>query len=342
MERYILENGTRIEKWEKTDLKPEVLSHDGTKLKLKAFHSWYDCEVEFPDGAVAEHICAGTYQFGNVMHPDFQALKPFAVKNTGDVVYTENGERYCIIDGERTDLTIMTGDGLVVYHRSLYQCRRGYFGTKRLGKVAESTIDDVKTSVHEGMTVTNKDGDGAYQSGIIHHALVKKWGIDVQTLADQAMTNMFRYEPANIQDMDEALYSILCELMGKEPTPEMRKMLIPKDETAVLYPITTKSGLHGASCLLYPGLLKNFADGLQSDLLVIPSSIHDCILVPTNRLHDYDSINEKIGMVNQQNVPEDERLSDHTYLYRRDAGKLEMVEDIPANGFCGNAGAFTS
>lgn len=159
MERYILENGTRIEKWEKTDLKPEVLSHDGTKLKLKAFHSWYDCEVEFPDGAVAEHICAGTYQFGNVMHPDFQALKPFAVKNTGDVVYAENGERYCIIDGERTDLTIMTGDGLVVYHRSLYQCRRGYFGTKRLGKVAESTIDDVKTSVHEGMTVTNKDGD---------------------------------------------------------------------------------------------------------------------------------------------------------------------------------------
>jgi len=61
----------------------------------------------------------------------------------------------------------------------------------------------------------------------------------------------------------------------------------------------------------------------ESNLLIIPSSIHECIVIPTNQLDmDVEEATEIVKAVNTTEVPEEEILSDHVYIFNRDTSKI--------------------
>ena len=48
------------------------------------------------------------------------------------------------------------------------------------------------------------------------------------------------------------------------------------------YVLTNIQGINGAVCLLYPQVLKNFAEEAGRDIIILPSSIHEVLLLPDN------------------------------------------------------------
>jgi hypothetical protein len=84
-----------------------------------------------------------------------------------------------------------------------------------------------------------------------------------------------------------------------------------------MYILTNSKGINGATCLLYPEVLQQIAEELNSDFYILPSSIHEVILVIDHGNISKMSLKEMVCDVNQTQVAEDEVLSDQVYYYSR-------------------------
>lgn len=51
-----------------------------------------------------------------------------------------------------------------------------------------------------------------------------------------------------------------------------------------LHVMTNDRASHGAAAVLYENVLKQFADGIDRDLFILPSSIHEPLLVPYEKI----------------------------------------------------------
>lgn len=91
--------------------------------------------------------------------------------------------------------------------------------------------------------------------------------------------------------------------------------------------VTNMSGNLGASAAFYPGVLDELADDMESDLYIIPSSVHETLVIPDQELEmDVESLKDMIHEVNSTTVSEEEVLSDNLYRYDRESGKLFVVK----------------
>ncbi len=86
--------------------------------------------------------------------------------------------------------------------------------------------------------------------------------------------------------------------------------------------LTNKRRYNGAVCIYYPSVLKEVSETLNSDLIIIPSSIHETIIVPYLGDGDVECCNNMIREVNKQHVAAEEVLSDHAYIYDRKSMSL--------------------
>ena len=81
--------------------------------------------------------------------------------------------------------------------------------------------------------------------------------------------------------------------------------------------LTNSSGVDGACAMLYPDVLKNFAAYLKKDLIILPSSVHEVLLVPDQSCLSANQLTDMILQANEEVVSVQERLSDHAYRYCR-------------------------
>jgi adenylate kinase len=96
-------------------------------------------------------------------------------------------------------------------------------------------------------------------------------------------------------------------------------------EDVGVYVLSNKTGIYGAGTILYPGLLKQITEKLQSDLIIIPSSVHEVLLTRQMVDTDVEELKEMVELVNTTQVRPEERLSNHVYVYHRDTEQLEIA-----------------
>jgi hypothetical protein len=65
-------------------------------------------------------------------------------------------------------------------------------------------------------------------------------------------------------------------------------------------------------------------DKIEKDLIIIPSSVHEVILIPKDNEISDEEINEMIGEVNENELETVEILSNHMYLYCRRDDRIYM------------------
>lgn len=89
-----------------------------------------------------------------------------------------------------------------------------------------------------------------------------------------------------------------------------------------IYVLTNAARIQGASVILYLETLKKCAEAFQKDMVILPSSIHEVILVPYEEEMDAEELAFMIQSINTTEVPREEWLSDHAYLYRCEDDKV--------------------
>ena len=72
---------------------------------------------------------------------------------------------------------------------------------------------------------------------------------------------------------------------------------------------------YGACCILYPKVLEQLAKRVDGDYYLIPSSVHEFILLPVDQGRSAEELKEMIVEVNSTELTPEEILSDQLYLY---------------------------
>ncbi len=155
---------------------------------------------------------------------------------------------------------------------------------------------------------------GEYRRILLRKEHLKIWGVTVDTLYQLARENTPRLLPADAAEMQSIMKEMFGEIESLKRTP---KMLI----------LGNSKSIYGAAVLLYDRLLEELANRLQSDFLVLPSSVHEVLVLPYQREKKWDLEVWKrtVLTANQEYMLPEERLSEHVYVYSREKGKLEIA-----------------
>lgn len=159
--------------------------------------------------------------------------------------------------------------------------------------------------------VRNKN---ASMSVKITNDIMQNSGIAFEELDKAADNNRDSYV---LQDMFSAMASLMP--ISMEEIEEMRRAQAGDPQ---MYVLTNEWKVKGASVLLYPELIEDIAQKENSDLIVIPSSIHEVLIIKASGMNK-DDLSQMVQEVNSQQVDEQERLSDHVYFYKR--GSLQIT-----------------
>ena len=183
-------------------------------------------------------------------------------------------------------------------------------------------------------------------TALIRNIHINLWGITREELYETAKRNTPAILKCELREMNDLLHEILlcdiqktiCERKNEygeteeEIDPDevadhlMREMQEIKQQIS-MYVLTNRQRLNGAASLLYDNVVKDFAQMLQKDLFIIPSSVHEVILVPVLDELDRSELDEMVKTVNATDVLEVDVLSDHVYYYHRQEEKITMGEE---------------
>lgn len=166
--------------------------------------------------------------------------------------------------------------------------------------------------------VTQEDIGSA--SILIHNVHMKLWDITIQELYQDAVMNTPRLEEYEIKSMTEVMREIMTEENsdGSDQDACMEEF----SDSMPLYVLSNKNRIEGAGCMLYPDLMKDFSDTIGSSFYIIPSSVHECLLLPPKEDVQGGEIRNMIKEINDTQVSIEERLSYSLYYYDKDEGRI--------------------
>ena len=155
----------------------------------------------------------------------------------------------------------------------------------------------------------------------VNNEHLQYWDVTADELLALARKNVTRLLPAELFTMQQAVDEILRAVPGK------RKNLLIESVTEAddfMYVLSNPIRSFGAACIVYPEVLDMAGQVLGEDYYVLPSSVHEVVLVPASKGMKPEDMNAMVTEINQTQVAEEEILSNHAYLYQREARRLVM------------------
>ena len=148
---------------------------------------------------------------------------------------------------------------------------------------------------------------------LIQNSHLAMWDITEEELEENAVKYTCLCLPAEFLTMDQ--------LAGIEEE-DMDEML--SEERCPMYILTNKERRFGAGTVFYPGILKQAQKLVGDNFFILPSSIHECILIPEDGNYDQESLAEMVTEINVHHVDAREVLSDQAYYYLKKDGRIHI------------------
>ncbi len=151
-------------------------------------------------------------------------------------------------------------------------------------------------------------GDKGSASMMICRDQLARWGVTREEVYRQARENTWRLLPVDFRSMGEVMEDAL--------------FLPSLDEILKLYVLTNRWKNYGAAAALYEGQLQAVGEMFGENFYVIPSSVHEMLILPESRVPKREELDEMIKEINEIAVAPEEVLGDRAYYYDRDKGEL--------------------
>lgn len=167
-----------------------------------------------------------------------------------------------------------------------------------------------------------EDGDGCISTSVTELQM-KIWGISPEQLHQDAILADKARIPV-LRDMYMLMMSEMYAVGGianllTEETP-YQPMVIP------MLCLTNQFNRNGASLILHEDILKRAGEVLGSNYYILPSSVHEVVIVPDTGKQDPEELSLMVSEINEEKVAPDERLSDKVQYYDRKTAVLENAK----------------
>ena len=165
---------------------------------------------------------------------------------------------------------------------------------------------------------------------------MEQWKVEKDTLWVDSVRNSRRLLPAEFFTMNYALKEMLGGNAGTGESGAAENLLAGNVASRDgMYVLSNKSRSYGAACIAYPHILEMIGGILRSDYYVLPSSVHEVVIVPCCGNISAAELDEMIREINITQVDDEEVLSDHAYLYELKAGYLRRGTEFMTGGLMG-------
>ncbi len=154
---------------------------------------------------------------------------------------------------------------------------------------------------------------------LIHNVHMKLWDVSVEKLYQAARENTQRLQQYEIKSMTEILREIAS---GEDGECDYDDCMAGCQGSVPMYVLSNKSRVEGAACILYPDLIRDFAEAVGSSCYIIPSSVHEVLLLPAEHEKESAEIKSMIREINDTQVSAEEILSYSLYFYDREEGRI--------------------
>ena len=177
-------------------------------------------------------------------------------------------------------------------------------------------VDDLAVTYH----IELGEHEGSHLSTAVTYRLMETYGIDTKKLHEIALENMDSLSPATFQGMSETMAELMMpdmmdNGMSEEEARRAVKTMLPPGQEETMYVLSNRNRLHGAAALLNVGMMDDITGKIGKEYFILPSSIHEVLIVPKTDQMDLESLENMVREVNTTQVLPKERLSDHVYVY---------------------------
>lgn len=132
---------------------------------------------------------------------------------------------------------------------------------------------------------------------------LKLWNVTAEQLFESAQANSERLFPAEFAGMKDVIADMI----------QLDISELEKEDG--MYVLSNRQRSYGAVCMTYDGVMERIATELRENFFVIPSSVHEVIVIPESMAPEKFEIEEIVAEINETQVEEEEVLSDRVYYY---------------------------
>lgn len=154
---------------------------------------------------------------------------------------------------------------------------------------------------------------------MVRNEFLNSWGVSAARVASDAWYNSVSKYPPVFQKLTDAIDDIMYEELGEEDPEGFACLFQDKEEEteepSPLYILTNSSRCMGSVCICYPGELDKIADAVGGSYYILPSSIHECLILPDDSDKSKDLFDQMVREINRDQVLPEEVLADHAYYY---------------------------
>lgn len=171
------------------------------------------------------------------------------------------------------------------------------------GYIYERFLDLAKV-YYVNMTLTDK----SMGKVMIRKEMLRIWGVNENIVKQCGDENTPR------------LYPVQCMCLQQNPLEDETD----EGKSLKMILVTNITMREGARVMAYPDMMKKLAEKEQSDLFIIPSSVHEVLVVPYSEGEE-ENLLSMIKDVNSSCIGREEVLSDSLYIYHRSNNMLSLA-----------------
>ncbi len=158
----------------------------------------------------------------------------------------------------------------------------------------------------------------------IRQDILDRWDVSLDEVIDKATDNDLKITEPRLIPMDKVIDSMRAtyEIDQESFLPEDDDRMIP------MYVLSTTDKVNGAKLINQQEILDEISDYLHANLIILPSSIHEAIVIPMDTsTMDLNELSMMVKSINSEVVSKTDVLSDHPYVYSKDERSLFFEKD---------------
>lgn len=165
--------------------------------------------------------------------------------------------------------------------------------------------------------LVSTDNGGTSTIGVTYD-LMEHWGVTEEELFHAAQVNEHNIFPTMVKPIGDMIKGF-----GAELPAECQGMPTKYD----MYVMTNSVNQNGATVLFTDEPFAKLAEYINTDLYILPSSIHEVIAISTEGWWKPEDLAMMVRDVNSSEVSPEEQLSDHVYFYDKDQHELRIADE---------------
>lgn len=199
--------------------------------------------------------------------------------------------------------------------------------SNRLDGVPFTQVEDLAITYHIDLG-SNSSSSMSVQ---VQEPMLAAYGITKEELHDLAMANTQQNAPATFKSMTQTMTEIMLPDMmasmnvSREEAMQMIEDMLPPDE-GTMWVLTNEDKMNGAIAMMDTEMLDDIREQIGGDFYILPSSIHEVLIVPKEAGMSVADLEDMVQTVNATEVQPQERLSDHVYAYDAETKEIYRAD----------------